>query len=156
MQLVFVILILWIAIYPVDSAIYLLNNRDQISIRESDCVIHLLSNWGVVNSVFETAPIKILVLGPHPCTRNWVGAMIDPLLLCKLGWREIGHFRVLPGLCFKTRVSAQHLIWKSFFILMQIKLIFTRKVVHLASFWKWGFLELGSGLFLWIKLAWNN
>ena len=29
---------------------------------------------------------------------------------------------------------------------MQIKLIFTRKVVHLASFWKWGFLELGSGL----------
>ena len=28
------------------------------------------------------------------------------------------------------------------FILMQITLIFTRKVVHLASFWKWGFLEL--------------
>ena len=51
-----------------------------------------------------------------------------------------------PGLCFKTRVGAQPLIWKSFFILMQIKLIFTRKVVHLASFWKWGFLELGSGL----------
>ena len=38
-------------------------------------------------------------------------------------------------------------MWKSFFILMQIKLIFTRKVVHLASFWKWRFLELGSGLF---------
>ena len=31
---------------------------------------------------------------------------------------------------------------------MQIKLIFTRKVVHLASFWKWGFLELGSGYWL--------
>ena len=29
------------------------------------------------------------------------------------------------------------------------KLIFARKVVHLASFWKWGFLELGSGLFEW-------
>ena len=29
---------------------------------------------------------------------------------------------------------------------MQIKLIFTRKVVHLVSFWKWGFWELGSGL----------
>ena len=27
---------------------------------------------------------------------------------------------------------------------MQIKLLFTRKVVHLASFWKWRFLELGS------------
>ena len=44
-----------------------------------------------------------------------------------------------PGLCFKTRLSAQPLICKWFFILMQIKLIFTRKVVHLASFWKWGF-----------------
>ena len=60
----------------------------------------------------------------------------------------IGHFRVPPGLCFKTRVGAQPLIWKPFFILMQIKLIFTRKVVHLASFWKGGFLELGSGLFI--------
>ena len=58
----------------------------------------------------------------------------------------IDHFGVPPGLCFKTRVSAQPLIWKSFFILMQIKLIFARKVVHLASFWKWGVLELGSGL----------
>ena len=48
--------------------------------------------------------------------------------------KRIGHFRVPPGLCFKTRVGAQPLIWKSFFILMQIKLIFTRKVVHLASF----------------------
>ena len=46
----------------------------------------------------------------------------------------IGHFRVPPGLCFKTRVSVQPLIWKSFFILMQIKLIFTRTVVPLASF----------------------
>ena len=61
---------------------------------------------------------------------------------------SIGHFRVPPSLCFKTRVGAQPLIWKSFFILVQIKLIFTRKVVHLASFWKWGFLELRSGLLL--------
>ena len=59
----------------------------------------------------------------------------------------IVHFWVPQGLCFKTRVGAQPLIWKSFFILMQIKLIFTRKVVHLASFWKWGFLELGSSRF---------
>ena len=51
-----------------------------------------------------------------------------------------------PGLRLKTRLSAQPLIWKWFFILMQIKLISTRKVVHLASFWKRGFLELGSGL----------
>ena len=50
--------------------------------------------------------------------------------------RSMGHFRVPPGLCFKTRVGAQPLIWKSFFILMQIKLVFTRKVVHQASLWK--------------------
>ena len=56
-----------------------------------------------------------------------------------------GHFGVPPGLCFKTRVGAQPLIWKWFIILLQIKLIFTRKVVHLASFWKWRFVELGSG-----------
>ena len=53
-----------------------------------------------------------------------------------------------PGPLFQNEVGAQPLIWKPFFILMQIKLIFTRKVVHLASFWKGGFLELGSGLFI--------
>ena len=37
------------------------------------------------------------------------------------------------------------------FILMQIDLISTRKVVHLASFWKCGFLELGSGLLILVK-----
>ena len=46
----------------------------------------------------------------------------------------IGHFRVPLGLGFKTRVGAQPSILKSVFILMQIKLIFTKKVVHLASF----------------------
>ena len=50
------------------------------------------------------------------------------------------------GLCIKTRLSAQPLIWKWFFILMQIKLVFTRKVVLSVSLWKWGFLELESGL----------
>jgi len=28
---------------------------------------------------------------------------------------------------------------------MQMKLIFSRKVLHLASFWKWEFLELRTG-----------
>jgi len=58
----------------------------------------------------------------------------------------IGHFQVLPGLCIKTRLGAQPLIWKWFFILMQIKLISTRKVVHLTSFWYRGPGELGNGL----------
>ena len=31
------------------------------------------------------------------------------------------------------------------------KLIFIRKVVHFASFWKWGFLELGIGLLTSVK-----
>ena len=55
--------------------------------------------------------------------------------------QTIDHFR---DLCIKTRLSAQLLIWKWFFILMQINLIFTRKVVHLASFWEWGFLAYYS------------
>ena len=52
----------------------------------------------------------------------------------KLRHFTMGHFRVPRGLCFKTGVGTRRLIWKSFFILMQIKLIFTRKVVHVASF----------------------
>ena len=39
----------------------------------------------------------------------------------------------------KRGLRAQPLIWKWFFIVRQIKLISTRKVVRLASFWKWGF-----------------
>ena len=31
-----------------------------------------------------------------------------------------------------------------FFILMQMILISTRKIVHIASFWKWEVLELGK------------
>ena len=54
----------------------------------------------------------------------------------------IGYVRVPTGLCIS--------LWygNDFFFPMQIKLFFTRKVVHLASFWKWAFLELRSGL-LW-------
>ena len=39
------------------------------------------------------------------------------------------------------------MIWKWVLIMMHIKLIFTTKVSHLASFWKWDFLELRNGLF---------
>ena len=38
-----------------------------------------------------------------------------------------------PGLCFKTKVDAQPLIWKSFFLSHANRTHFTRKVVHLAS-----------------------
>ena len=46
----------------------------------------------------------------------------------------IDHVRFGPSLCFKTRLSAKLLITIYFFIFMQIKLIFSRKVFHLASF----------------------
>ena len=39
----------------------------------------------------------------------------------------IGHFRAPPGLGIKTRLSAQPLIWKWFFILMQINSHFHKK-----------------------------
>ena len=58
----------------------------------------------------------------------------------------IGHFRVPKNLTFKARLSAKPLLWKWVLIMMQIKLIFTTKVSHLASFWKRDFLELGNGL----------
>ena len=63
-------------------------------------------------------------------------------------WRHVKTLlnKPFPSLCSKTRLSAQPLMWKWFFILMQIKLIFTRKVAHFTSFWKWGFMELGNGL----------
>ena len=59
---------------------------------------------------------------------------------------QMGHFRVASSLSFNARLSAKPLMWKYFFTLIQIKLICTRKVLHLASFWKWEFLELGNGL----------
>ena len=80
-------------------------------------------------------------------TKVFLSASFWKWELFELGKGLIGHFRVPPGLCMKTRWSTQRpFVWKWFFILMQINLIFIRKVVHLASFWKWGFLELGSGL----------
>ena len=89
----------------------------------------------------------IVTVHSNYVTRQWISwcALLQIYHYCI---NSIGHFRVLPGLSFKTRVGAQPLIWKSFFILMQIKPIFTRTIVHLATFWKWGFWELRSGLFL--------
>ena len=56
--------------------------------------------------------------------------------------QSIGQFRVPPTPCIKTRLSVQPLLWKWFFILTQIKLIFKRKVVQLDSFWKWRSLPI--------------
>ena len=45
-----------------------------------------------------------------------------------------GYEELAGGFSPVRKVGAQPLIWKSFFIVMQIKLIFARKVVYLASF----------------------
>ena len=92
----------------------------------------------ILNKAFKEVPVSTII-------RQFI--ILNLSISGEVFKSWIGHFRVPLGLWFKTRVGAQPLIWKSFFILIQRKLIFTRKVVHLASFWKWGFLELGSGLF---------
>ena len=56
-------------------------------------------------------------------------------------------FQVTLSFCFKARLDARPLIGKCFFFFMQMKLIFTRKFLHLPSFPKWGFLEVGNGQF---------
>ena len=54
------------------------------------------------------------------------------------------HCRSAPSLNLKAMLSAKPLIWSWFLILMQIKLIFTRKGLHFASFCKREFLEVGN------------
>ena len=89
------------------------------------------------------------------CT-TWMAGCKGPIVDRIISYRvekleqgtKLGHFWVPKNLTFKARLTAKPLIWKWFLIMMQIKLIFTTKVSHLASFWKWEFLELGNDLFL--------
>ena len=93
---------------------------------------------GLSNEIFRN-------LFVHHCKLPW------PLFYC-LGtptwctWRHVKRLYILvaSSLCFKARLRAKPLIWN----LMQIKLIYTTKLLHLASFWKWKFLELGKIVFL--------
>ena len=89
------------------------------------------SSLPIIPTAFSFCPLLIL----HTTQRTPLGKVVT-----LSDW--LRHFRVPPDLCIKTRLSAQLLIWKWFFIAMQIKLIFTN--VHLTSFWKWGVLELGG------------
>ena len=59
----------------------------------------------------------------------------------------VGHFRVPPGLCIKSRLNAQSLIWKWFFILMQIKFIFTISLCTWPPFESEGFWNSEVGYF---------
>ena len=57
-------------------------------------------------------------------------------LSSKIGEKWKRQFQSCLSHCFKARLSVKPLIWKWFFTFKQIKLIFTRTVFHLASFWK--------------------
>ena len=106
----------------------------QIKLIVTSKVLHLASN------ILKVRVFWTWKYGPLLC---WFASM--PPREVKTAF-FMSHFQVSLGFCIKKLWSAQPLIWKWFFILMQIKLIFTRKVVHLTSFWKWRFLELGNGL----------
>ena len=94
----------------------------------------------------KNSPVSLFVFSLVPDLLFHCSRLLEYPKIRTVLQSTIGHFRVPPSLWIKTRSSAQPLIWRWFFILVQIKLIFTREGVHLASFWKWGFLELGSGL----------
>ena len=47
---------------------------------------------------------------------------------------------------FQSEAKCEAIDMKMIFNYDAKKLIFTTKVSHLASFWKWDFLELGNGL----------
>ena len=83
------------------------------------------------HSLLDSAMIGFL--NTHPLDRSAVQLGLGP---------RNRPFPSSPGPLYQNEVKCI----RRFFILMQKNLIFTRKVVHLASFWKWGFLELGSGL----------
>ena len=53
-------------------------------------------------------------------------------LISKWNLFRIDHFRVASSLCFKARLSAKPLIWKWFFILMHLKLVFSNKCFALS------------------------
>ena len=127
-----------------------------LSIQHPDWTGLALWIWKVDTNLTATAALtrkKILtcsdvskISAGHASREQMINGKLSPVSQ-ELASRP---FPSSPGLCIKTRLSAQPLMWKFrvkwFFILMQIKLIFTRKVEHVASFWKRGFLELGSGL----------
>ena len=62
--------------------------------------------------------------GPSPGSATsfiFLPCLLSCALFPKLPFMTIGHFLFSPGLCIKTRLGAQPLIWKLFFILMQMK-----------------------------------
>ena len=79
---------------------------------------------------------------PHPplCGQTWRGHWsISPSPMNR-------PFPSFPGPLYPNEVNCSVFKTEMIFHRIQIKLILKREVVHSASFWTWGFLELGSGL----------
>ena len=108
-------------------------------------VMHVQSCFFFISTIafFAVPVVATVVVAPAPsyyyCQRvrqaktpDRRGGTIQLISKRAILWgtkcKEIGHCRVPPSLCIKTKLSAQPLIWKWFFILMQLKLIFTRKL----------------------------
>ena len=66
---------------------------------------------------------------------------------------SIGHFRVPPGLCIKTRLGAQLFLWKWVLFAWEWKIISISKIEHLTSFWCRGPGELANGL---LNITWMS
>ena len=69
----------------------------------------------------------LLPLGQKNCNYNW-----PSLPNFKVKFISIDHFRVASSLCFKARLRAKPFIWKWFFILMHLKLVFSNKCFALS------------------------
>ena len=85
----------------------------------------------------------------HPLNSNTL--FITDTLLFPWGKKPFhflstGHFWVPPEPLYQNEVKCSAFDMEMIFHSHANKTHF-HKVVHLASFWKWGFLELGSGLF---------
>ena len=96
----------------------------------------------------------ILVIQPWTGTREreTERELRDRLLLSRANTLRNAHnrppFPGCPKPLFPSKVDCEAIDMKIIFSLMQITLIFTRKVLHWASFWKWESVKLGNGLCL--------
>ena len=97
----------------------------------------LNANSTVLNANFFT---------PHPKDEPLLALLFQKASLCG-GMKFSKPFPSCSKPLFQSEAKCEAIDIKTTVILIQMKLIFTAKVLHLASFWKWEFLELGSGLF---------
>ena len=107
-----------------------------LSSTKSFLEIRLASKW---NSTFRVVPVEKF-------RKQWMSEKVILFSQRECSKRKWAISELLQASVFEGTLCAKPLIGTWFFILMQIEL--TRKVLHLASFWKRKFLELGIGLLL--------